>query len=95
MHGLMITKMKATILRLEAEKSEAWETCQKAVERGMKLERDVNAITIYGDSLKAENQRLRELVKEAGDAFEAASEGSGVNFHAYALDMKAALQEGE
>jgi hypothetical protein len=45
------------------------------------------------EELQAENQLLRELVREAGEAFEAASDGDGVNFHAYALDMKAALQE--
>jgi len=30
--------LKCQIRELEAEKSHAWETCQKAVERGMKLE---------------------------------------------------------
>ena len=52
MHGLMITKMKATILQLEARASQAWETCQKAVERGMQLEAEVAR-------LKEENQELR------------------------------------
>jgi len=74
MHGLMITKMKATILRLEQEleqanetwereypklearASQAWETCQKAVERGMMLEREV-------ERLEVDNLRLRmELI---------------------------------
>ena len=43
------------------------------------------------DRLAAENQRLREAVEDAAEGFEGAAEGHGIDFYAYASDMRAAL----
>ena len=62
------------IAELEAEKSHAWETCQKAVERGMKLQaelerlREENAELCGYDSYaeqQAELERLRDKITKA------------------------------
>jgi len=49
----------------------------------------------YLGSLKAENAKLRELIAQCADDFEAAANGAGVNFYQCAVDLRAALLGGE
>ena len=43
------------------------------------------------DELEAENQRLKELLEEAAEAFESASDGGGVDFYGYAKGIREEL----
>ena len=68
--------MQENLNDLEAELSHAWETCQKAVERGMKLEAENKRLErawlalqkrASADrvvELEAENRRLREMTDD-------------------------------
>ena len=70
------------IAELEAKASQAWETCQKAVERGMKIE--------------AENQRLRDIEAAAKRVVHTMRGSGGINPDgAKALLDLQALLEGE
>jgi hypothetical protein len=42
-------------------------------------------------ALEAENQRLKELLEEAAEAFESASDGGGVDFYGYAKGIREEL----
>ena len=54
----------------------------------------IKAVGKYAISLEQQLAELREILSQAHDAFVCASDGHGVNFHAYAQDIKEAL-EGE
>lgn len=45
--------------------------------------------------IEAENAKLRELIAQCADDFEAAADGMGVNFYQCAADLRAALLEGK
>ena len=42
--------------------------------------------------LEAENAELRKLIAQCATDFEAAADGSGVNFYQCAVDLRAALE---
>ena len=45
--------------------------------------------------LQAKYDALREAVEDAAQGFEGAAEGHGIDFYAYASDMRAALQRAD
>lgn len=61
----LMNEKDTRIAELEADRSKAWETCQKAVERGMALEAELRTWESLGrghgiDHIVTENKRLRE-----------------------------------
>lgn len=52
---------------LEADRSKAWETCQKAVERGMALEAEVAELReeLIAQEIEQENEALRDMLQTA------------------------------
>ena len=74
--------LRQRIAELEAEKSHAWETCQKAVERGMKLE--------------AELERLRETAKILTDGgwYNIGSSHIGSKYWDAFVQLRALLEKG-
>ena len=57
-------------------------------------EQTIYLLSKQQDMVQQQNKVLREILSQAHDAFVCASDGHGVNFHAYAQDIKEAL-EGE
>ena len=45
--------------------------------------------------LQAKYDALKEAVEDAAEGFEGAAQGHGIDFYAYASDMRAALQRAD
>ena len=59
--------MQGRIVELEADRSKAWETCQKAVERGMALEAELAKLReeLIAQEIEQENEALRDMLQTA------------------------------